>query len=378
MQRPNTVAIAVVAIVVIVGVLGLRFRPVLPSAERPVASAVPSIKKEPAYPPENVDGRVENGPTGRIVELCGYGPVEWTAEHAFPTHLAEAAERALAQANAALAASGTARQRAAARFVQGDREALVADALTARDPSAYALAFYACLRTRSNPDAAGACRLVSAAQWAQLEPDNAMAWVHAAWEAQARGDAAARAEAVQRASQATESRLHMDAVFEPLRQAALRNLDAPTRTIAQITLVGIHAAIPVPGPLVLNDECVGKPALDGPRREVCGALARTFAEHGDTFFEMGLGLRLGQRAGWPDAELRALRERLDAAQQVLVQTPPPWSCDFQRLSEQYTAAAMDGGEVKLASSLIQSSGRPPAELAQAWRERSLPQPPVPK
>lgn len=378
MRRSNTVPILVIAIVVIVGVLGLRFRPALPSAERPAASAAPPSTRGPTYPPANVDGRIETVTSGRIVELCGYGPIEITAEQVFPPHLTAAADRALVQANAALAASGTARQRAAARYVQGTREALVADALTARDASAYALAFYACLRVRSEPDSAGSCRLVNAAQWAQLEPDNAMAWVHAAWEAHARGDAAGRAESLRRAAQATESRLHMDAIFEPLRHSALRNLDAPTRSIVQTTLVGIHAAIPIPGPLVLNEECAGKPALDEPRREVCSALGRTLAERGGSLFELGLGLRLGQRAGWPDTELRTLRERLDAAQQVLSQAPPPWSCDFQRLAEQYTAGALDGGELKLASRLVQSSERPPAELAQAWRARSVPQSPVPR
>lgn len=416
MKRSNAAVAALVAIVVIVGVLGLRYRPVLPSAERPLARAAQS-PREPAFPPENVDGRVEMPAAARTVELCGYGPFEPAPGRVYPPHLSAAAELALAQASAAMIESGTPRQRAAARYLQATgaaqrtrdgyiaqhqgceddaecrrqadsaawrsfaqvREAMVADVLTARDAPAYALVFYACLKSRQDADIAGSCKLVSAAQWAQLDSSNAMAWVHAAWEAHARGDAAGRAEAIRRAAQATESRLHMDAMVEPAGHAQVRNLDSTTRSIAQTTVMGIRAAIPVPGLLVLNDECLSKPPLDDARRETCDALARTLAEHSQTLLEMSFGLRIGERVGWPDEQLRALRERRDAAQAALTEEQKPWTCNYQRQLDQYTVAALDGsGELAVADRLVRTSGRSPAQLAQQWRARSMPQPPVPK
>lgn len=410
MRRSGAAAAALVAIVVIVGVLALRFRPVLPSGQRPAAPLLTQTAAEPAYPPASIDGRPEPVRGGMTVELCGYGSFAVAPGRTHPPHLTAAADLALAQSIASMADSGEPRQRAAARYLRATaaavhtrdgylaqhpdcddnpecrtladdaawrsfvlaREALIADALTARDASAYALAFYACLRRPREAEAAGSCRLVSAAQWAQLDPNNLMAWVHAAWEAQAGGDTAGRAEALRRAAQATESRPHMDAVLAPLGHPSIRNLDSATRSIAQTRLLGVRAAVPVPGLLVLNDDCLSKQPLDDAQREMCGALGRTLAERSRTMLEMAFGVRIGERAGWPEEDLRALRERRDAYQRALNDNSAPWSCSHQRQLDQYTLAALDGsGELQVAEVRVKASGRSPAELAQQWRARSV-------
>lgn len=409
MKRSNAAAAAFVAVIVIVGVLALRYRPVLPSAQQPASVALTQAAEEPAYPPASIDGRPEPVRGGLTVELCGYGSFEIAPGRMHPPHLAAAADLALAQATAALADASEPRQRAAARYLQATdasrrthdgyvaqhpdcddspecraqassaawrsfasaREALVADALTARDASAYALAFYACMKRPREVEIDGSCKLISAAQWAQLDSNNLMAWVHAAWEAQAAGDAAGRAEALRRAAQATESRLHKDAVLEPLGHPSIRNLDSATRSIAQTNVLGIRAAVPVPGLLVLNDDCLSKQPLDDARREQCSALGRTLAERSRTMLEMAFGVRIGERAGWPDAELRVLRERRDAYQGALTERVAPWTCRYQQQLDQYTTAALEGsGELQVAEKLVKASGRSPAELAQQWRARS--------
>jgi len=413
MKRSNATAAAVVVIVVVVGVLGLRYRPVLPSSPRPASAALTQVAAEPAYPPASIDGRPEPVRGGLTVELCGYGPFEIAPGRRHPPHLAAAADLALAQAMAAMADAGEPRQRAAARYLQashaarrthdgyaaqhadcedseecrkqaGDaawrsfalaREALVVDALAARDAPAYALAYYACLKRERNAEAEGSCKLVSAAQWAQLDTNNLMAWVHAAWEAHGSGDAAGRAEALRRAALASESRLYLDAVLEPLGHAQVRNLDSATRSIAQENALGVRAAMPVPGLLVLNDDCLSKQPLDDARREQCSALGRTLAERSGTMLEMAFGVRIGERAGWPEEELRALRERRDAYQGALAGNPAPWTCGYQRQLDQYMVAALDGsGELRFAEKLVKASDRSPAELAKQWRARSAPQP----
>lgn len=409
MRRSNAAAAALIAVVVIVGVLALRYRPVLPSAQRPAAATLRQAAAEPAYPPASIDGRPEPVRGGLTVELCGYGSFEIAPGRMHPPHLAAAADLALAQATAAMADASEPRQRAAARYLQATdasqrthdgyvaqhpdcddspecraqassaawrsfasaREALVADALTARDASAYALAFYACLKRPRDVEIAGACRLVSAAQWAQLDSNNLMAWVHAAWEAQAAGDAAGRAEALRRAAQATESRLHVDAVMEPLGHPSIRNLDSATRSIAQTNVLGVRAAMALPGLLVLNDDCLSKQPLDDARRDMCSAVGRTLADRSHTMLEMAFGVRIGERAGWPDEELRALRERRDAYHGALTERVAPWTCRYQQQLDQYTTAALEGsGELQVAEKLVKASGRSPAELAQQWRARS--------
>lgn len=411
MKRSNAAAAALVAIVVVVGVLALRYRPVLPSSQRPVSTAQTQAATEPSYPPASIDGRPDL-PGSRTVELCGYGPFEITPDRQHPPHLVAAADVALARANAAMVEAGAPHQRAAARYLQmteaslrtynghlaqqpgcedspecrrraGDaswsafvraREALIADALATRDPAAHALAYYACQKSSRDADdaAGGSCHRIGAARWAQVEPDNLMAWVHVAQEAQSRNDPAGRAEAMSRAAGATAARLHLDAVLAPLDHDYIRSLDAVTRSIAQIHAIGVRAAMPIPGLQVLVAACPARKPLDEAQRELCSALGRTLANHGQSLLELGLGVQLGERAGWPAAEVSALRERMDAYQRALIDADQQyWTCSFQRGMEQYISTVLaGGGELQAAETRVKASGRSAAELAQEWRRRS--------
>lgn len=411
MRGSRALAIAVVGIIVILGVLMLRFRPVLPPDGTLAASASAAARAvEAAYPPASIDGRPAPDRSLRTVELCGYGPFEARYGQIYPPHLEASAELALAQAAAALATGGNARQRAGALYLQATSawtrmrdgyvaqhagcnadpacltraesagresfirasEALLADAMASRDPAAYALAYYACRKRPSGTEAGGACRLVSAAQWAQLDSGNLVAWAHAAWEAQERGDADARADALRRAAQATESDMRFDALLEPLAHPNVRNLERATRSIAQGYATGIRAAVAVPGVGVLREQCVSKAPLDGERRELCTGIARVLTEHGSSMMELSLGASIGESAGWPQEEIRALRERYDAFRAVTEgELPPPWSCEFQQNLDRAVTAALSGGEVKGAADLVAASGRTTAELAQQTRDRSL-------
>lgn len=412
-MRSNVVPALLVVIVVVAGLLALRYRPVLPVDSRANTVALTQRAAEPAYPPASIDGRPEPNRAGLAVELCGYGPFEVAPGRLHPPHLAASAELALAQAIAAMAEGGSPRQRAAARYLQATaasartregyiaqhadceasrecraraddaalqsfvlaREALVADALATRDPSAYALTYYACLKRPQGAEVGGSCGLVTAAQWAQLDSNNLIAWAHAAREAQDRGDATGKAEALRRAAQATESRSNADAMLEPLGHPNVRNLDSATRSIAQMNAMGVRAAVPVPGVGLLREECAGKTPMDDAQRELCSTLGRTLTDRGTTLMELSLGATIGERAGWPEDEVRALRERRDALQQALRGDPAPWSCGYQQQLDQYTTAALDGsGELQFAEKLVKASGRSPADLAQEWRTRSVRQP----
>lgn len=413
-MRSNAVAVLLAVIVLVVGLLALRYRPALTGGEaRSAIAASAQRAAEPAYPPASIDGRPEPDRSGVTVELCGYGPFEVAPGRLHPPHLAASAELALAQAIAAMAEGSDPRQRAAARYLQAAaasmrtregyvaqhadceasrecrarandaawqsfvlaREPLIADALATRDSSAYALAYYACARRPQGAEAGGSCRLVSAAQWAQLDSNNLVAWAHAAREAQDRGDAAGRAEALRRAAQATESHWRADTILEPLGHSNVRNLDSATRSIAQLNAMGVRSAVPVPGIGLLREECADKAPMDDARRELCSTLGRTLADRGTTVMELSLGAAIGERAGWPDDEVRALRERRDAFQQALRGDPAPWTCGYQQQLDQYTVAALDGsGELQFARKLVEASGRSSAELARQWRTRTTRQP----
>jgi hypothetical protein len=80
-------------------------------------------------------------------------------------------------------------------------DSLARMAVATRSPQTYALAMRACQGQRGE----GACQMLSADQWVQLDSGNAMLWLQVATDAQVRGDAAAVAEALYRASQATSA-----------------------------------------------------------------------------------------------------------------------------------------------------------------------------
>lgn len=86
------------------------------------------------------------------------------------------------------------------------RDALYGDlarmAAATRDPAVYALAIQAC---RASTDGPSACRLVSAARWAQLDKGNASPWLSLLSDATQSGDAAAASEALHRMATAQRS-----------------------------------------------------------------------------------------------------------------------------------------------------------------------------
>src|SRR6266853_5433150 len=160
-------------------------------------------------------------PAPKGAELCGSGsmPVVDGGLHLAADMEASmlAADSALDRLAADLAARSTARERAlglylrmvTARFAaHGDRDvlgaaaesqaALVRLATSTHDANSYALAIFSCGQWVGNAGN-GDCYLLSYAQWARIEPDNAVPWLYLAAEAEGRGDQSTVEEALYRA-----------------------------------------------------------------------------------------------------------------------------------------------------------------------------------
>ncbi|MDE2297664.1 MAG: hypothetical protein KGK18_05815, partial [Burkholderiales bacterium] len=91
------------------------------------------------------------------------------------------------------------RRQAVPRLAEA-RDALAQMAVSSTDPGVYALAFRAC-----GVDGEGACRMLSAEQWARLDPGNAAPWLYVLSAAHRRNDLALQNEALHQIATAQRS-----------------------------------------------------------------------------------------------------------------------------------------------------------------------------
>jgi hypothetical protein len=248
-------------------------------------------------------------------------------------------------------------------------DALAQLASTSNRPDVYVLAFYACNAANSVPGQGG-CALVSAAQWARIEPDNALAWIYAADEAAKRGDQAGRDDAYFRASKASTLDSHWALFADQLQTDAAKSLAPDVQAAIGMEVLGALAAIPVPGYLgLVRTYCSGSASSEPNRRQVCSDLAELMTNHPDSAISLSIGIKLGERVGWSSERLAAPRERRDAISQLsseLGSGQTQW-CPTIAKWQGSVLDTMRVGEVGLSQWVIDLSGRSVKQLADAWR-----------
>jgi hypothetical protein len=323
------------------------------------------------------------------VELCGVGRVK-ADELGQPTDkepIGVAAEHARERLLPALLNSPDDVLRAAGLLLQslgtvggGDvaapanvlaRDALANMATASRSPQVYAWAVRACQGHRGE----GMCQLLSAEQWARLEPDNAFPWLHVATDARERHDTAAVAEAMFRLSRASRS----DARWGALTATALSRLPSELSLLAKGALAAeifeIDAGTELPV-LVASQHCSVADVRDVNRQQLCLAVADVLTSQGSTLLEVVLGEAIGQRVGWPAERLAAGREERDAmaqaAEQLRPQPQQAWS--FAALSQTLNSLSEVGqrGEMAALRNTLKQSPDSAAVLAQRRRQALAP------
>ena len=324
-----------------------------------VTASNPSIG---GFPPAFNDPRDDLSQRADFVEVCGVGRVRLqpSGDVDLP-EITTAARQVVRQAAARLAASSNDYDRAVGLYAQSVKAAqqglydyaiarpgcerdeqcmreamtfaqeasaaatdqLARHAVGSRSPGIYALAFYGCPRTAEPPPASGACAQISSAQWAQIEPDNAAPWLYEAGLAARRKDAKALDEALLRASKAQALRLHHEAPLRFTDHSILRTEDPATTAMAYQELVGMVAALPAPDLQTAVQYCGASATMDGSRRLLCSDLAAVLAERSSALISMQIGVRIGERAGWSPERVAAVRDRLNAINQVSAESFDP-------------------------------------------------------
>ncbi|NRF66907.1 hypothetical protein HLB44_07925 [Aquincola sp. S2] len=316
------------------------------------------------------------------VEVCGWGPVELPDDDPFPLQRIPAAQRAAAldQAEQRLLADADPRINAAGLLIgargrgQGARQRLEKLAWLAsgsQDPVIYAFALHGCQGLAERDGSA--CRLLSRAQAARLEPDNAQAWLELAAEAAAQGEADAEHEAMRHAAQATRSRAHAAQLPALVHRALAPPLPALPRTLASSVALSVHDTWRLsPAATGQAREYCGAGVVPGeaePARQVtCRALAGVLGAHGGSLAELGAALAIARAWRVDGAAAAAWQQEHDA----LIEAGAPGPGDQTDLACGALAAAQawlqrvaDGGERRALREHMQAHGR----SLQEWSER---------
>lgn len=212
-----------------------------------------------------------------------------------------------------LAALSTAKERVAA-----DRDELVRLATTTSDARAYALAFNTCSLGRPPTPA---CGLLSADQWARLDPGNATPWMAKLAEASERHDAQAQNDALfQIASSARIDQRFFALAGIVIDRMPTDDASLPATMALAGEAIGLEAPWSLNGMHAVLGACTPATLRDANRRQTCEAIAALMVERSDTLLDRNIGATLGRRIGWNDARVDRLRGETSAYTKAV--TPP--------------------------------------------------------
>ncbi len=254
------------------------------------------------------------------------------------------------------------------------RRALLRLATTTSDADAYGLAVQSC-RPWFGESSIDDCALLSAAQWARIEPDNAVPWLNLAADAKRRNDRSALEAALNRASKARYSDPHHDQISELLASDAFAAQSPPVQLRLAISLVGIEAALAFPEYQGLMQYCGGAAQADPNRTQTCGDLAATLIEHGRTVVDVAIGGKVAERIGSTDPRLSALLDQADAIRwqwseelkSLQEQDHQLLSCNSLQVLRRNAAAQVQFGESGRLRQGLAASGVTVSQAAERWR-----------
>ena len=317
------------------------------------------------------------------IQICGGGWVKTQADGSLDqadieraTRLPEARLRVVAKlksdnSDLAQAAALMLEMTAAGADIAQVRDALARRVASSTDPRAYALAYNTC---GSGDRSEGACSLLSAAQWARLDPGNASPWLATLGEARARKDRVLEDEAMHRI--ATSQRSDLGFFVLPgliLDAAPAEDAFLVAAFMMGAEAIGRGAAHTLPGYQLMLTACRGTALLDANRQQTCLAIAEVLSERSDTYIERSIGAAMGKQLGWPadrndrmGGEYEAYGAHLNQKNATGIED---MACgDFRRDLEQMRSAAARG-ETGALREWVAQSGKKAEDFVREQRAR---------
>lgn len=259
---------------------------------------------------------------------------------------------------AAMQSSGDERLRAAGWLLglagdgAGLRDRLATLAAASRDPLVQAYALRAC---RGTSAASSACQALSPAAWAQLEADNAAAWLAVAGDA--RVDAELQLDALEQAARATRYDTHAAALHALVQAAAPPGIGDLDRVAMGRQVSTARADWLGTEPLRLH--CGAAQLADPERAQWCGRIAELLATRAQALPDLLMAREIGQRTGWTEARLDALRDEADALTALEHRLTDPAELGSCAALARQSAFYADVGRLGLVGALRQAAQRAP-------------------
>jgi hypothetical protein len=206
--------------------------------------------------------------------------------------------------------------------------------------------------------------LLSRAQWARLDPDNALPWLELA--AESPHDGEAEADAMHRAASAQRSDAHAG-LLPSLVERALGGATPLQRTLALSASWSAQAAWAPARSGQAYAWCSAEALVDANRRQTCEELAEILTSRSTGLAEMAVGIAIGRNLGWP-AERSSLEQQEHDALTGAGRFPAvglDLSCPGVERVQAWMRRLAAEGEVQAAREALADSG---ASVAQ-WMER---------
>jgi len=248
-------------------------------------------------------------------------------------------------------------------------EQLAREAATTDDGRVYGLAYRLCTKAPTS----GSCALLSAAQWARVDAGNGEPWLFVLHAARTGGDRAMADEALYRIGNAARFDDRDFALAGAvIAQAGPSEADLMAAQVLSIVLQGVAAAqwLPLQG----LDACNDAELADANRRQLCDAVAATLAERSDSMLFASTGARIGQRVGWPEERVIAVRALSLALVDSWAAYPEAnsgmsYSCGGVRAMFARFGRLAEVGELQVARDWIAASGKTFESFASTARQQ---------
>lgn len=265
--------------------------------------------------------------------------------------------------------TAAARERIAANAAP--RDALARLALTSTSAQVYGMAWQTC-QAQGASDANSACGMLSAEQWARLDPANAVTWLELASAARTRGEAATLDEAMFQVSKARS----LESSWGRAIDAALQRMPADVPAVDALIIAGeLHNLATSDGSrthLALDAYCSADGMRDANRQQRCAEISDLLVgSRAQSLLDLTTGMKLGERAGWSHARLKSLADERAAVSEVLARQGPgtsaPSTCEALRQRLDFMRGVVREGELPFARQTIRAGEKGTTEPARPGR-----------
>lgn len=217
-----------------------------------------------------------------------------------------------------------------------------------------------------------ACALDAAQRWADVDGDNALAWLEVA-SATSPDDRETIARALTRAAEASRAEHYYHRLSLPAASELVLAAEPLERIAAQVAIMGVVAAWPL-GHYAALSGCSVRDIQQPQRREQCERISTVLYEQDSTALGRAVGAAIGQRLGWPPEKQQRIRDLADADLEALERSGEinprlMLSCSTSQWASLSIQDVARHGELGAMERRILRSGETTEALAEAARQR---------